>query len=109
MFIYFLLHFKDPVEATRKGENYCVLQGRSKILTCPVVGNPEPNITWYNSSGALISCKKELEVRESGCYFCVANNSIGKSINITECLVVKNGKLIVFRKLFSVLYSIWRI
>ena len=79
------------------------------MLSCPVAGNPEPNIRWYNGSGASISSEKELEARESGCYICVANNSIGTSINITECLIVKRGELIMFRELFSILYSTWSI
>ena len=101
--------FKDPVEATFKKQYYSVLEGTSKTLTCPVAGNPEPSITWYNSSGASISGEKELETGESGCYICVASNYIGTSINITECLIVRRGKFIVSRELFSVFYSIWSI
>ena len=96
----FVTFFEDPVEATFEKQYYSVLEGTSKTLTCPVAGNPEPSITWYNSSGALVSSDKELEAGESGCYICVANNSIGTSINIIECLIVRRGKLILFRELY---------
>ena len=60
-----------------------------KTFTCPVDGNPEPNIEWYNEkNGARISNRKQLTVGESGCYTCVANNSLGASVTITQCLTV---------------------
>ena len=84
-----VLFFEDPVEATSFGENATVSQGGNKTFSCPVDGNPQPNITWYRSSedsGKPICYEKELEARESGCYTCVASNSLGQSISITQCL-----------------------
>ena len=95
--------FKDPVEATGKGQNYFLKKGSSVRFKCPVAGNPEPNISWYNGSTVPISFEKELESRESGCYTCIADNSLGKSINITQCLTIITGKL--FRGLFFLNYS----
>lgn len=93
---FYVTFFEDPVEATHKGQNYYVLEGTSKTLTCPVAGNPEPNITWYNSSRAPVSNKKEFEAEKSDCYICVANNFFGTLVNIIKCLILRGGKLIVF-------------
>ncbi|XP_074634709.1 uncharacterized protein LOC141893220 isoform X2 [Acropora palmata] len=78
-----------PVEARDSGENFTVAGGEAKIFTCPVDGNPEPNIEWYSEkTGRKISSAKELEARETGCYTCVASNSLGTPVNITQCLIV---------------------
>ena len=59
------------------------------MFTCPVDGNPKPNIDWYNEkTGVKISSGKQLEAKESGCYTCVASNSLGTSVNISQCLIV---------------------
>ena len=59
------------------------------MFTCPVDGNPQPNIEWYNEkTGLKVSIGKQLEARESGCYTCVASNSLGTSVNISQCLIV---------------------
>ncbi|XP_044164836.1 uncharacterized protein LOC122948803 [Acropora millepora] len=59
------------------------------MFTCPVDGNPKPIIEWYNEkTGVKISSGKQLEARESGCYTCVASNSLGTSVNISQCLIV---------------------
>ncbi|XP_067030240.1 fibroblast growth factor receptor 2-like isoform X4 [Acropora muricata] len=77
------------VEATASGENVTVARGVAKAFTCPVDGNPEPRIEWYNNkTGRKISSGKQLEARESGCYTCVASNSLGTSVNITQCLII---------------------
>ncbi|XP_067030223.1 uncharacterized protein [Acropora muricata] len=80
-----------PVEATGSGENATLpINGGVKRFSCPFAGNPAPNIKWYKGSevnGAPISNEKELEARESGCYTCVANNSLGTPLKITQCLV----------------------
>jgi len=77
------------VEATGSGENVTVAGGVAKAFTCPVDGNPEPRIEWYNNkTGRKISIGKQLEARESGCYTCVASNSLGTSVNITQCLII---------------------
>lgn len=87
----FHFFFQDPVEATGSGENATLpINGGVKRFSCPFAGNPAPNIKWYKGSevnGAPISNEKEFEARESGCYTCVANNSLGTPLKITQCLV----------------------
>ena len=71
-----------------------------KTFTCPVNGNPEPNIEWYREeTGRKISCGKQYKTGESGCYFCVASNSFGTAVNITQCLIV--GKSVLFMRFWS--------
>ena len=85
----YVCFFTDSVEATGSGENVTVAGGVAKAFTCPVDGNPEPRIEWYNNkTGRKISIGKQLEARESGCYTCVASNSLGTSVNITQCLII---------------------
>ncbi|XP_074634715.1 intercellular adhesion molecule 5-like isoform X3 [Acropora palmata] len=80
---------RNPVEARDSGENFTVAGGEAKRFTCPVDGNPEPNIEWYSEkTGRKISSGKELEATETGCYTCVASNSLGTPVNITQCLIV---------------------
>ncbi|XP_067052294.1 fibroblast growth factor receptor 2-like isoform X2 [Acropora muricata] len=77
------------VEATGRGKNVTVAGGMAQIFTCPVDGNPEPTIEWYDEkTGIKISSGKHLEARESGCYTCTASNSLGTSVNISQCLIV---------------------
>ena len=88
--------FIDAAEATGKGGDYSVPKGKSKLFSCPVDGNPEPNITWYKdtamgSFGPEISTAKQLETSETGCYICSGSNSLGPPVNIKQCLV---GKII---------------
>ena len=86
--------FKDPVEATDTGTNATVAEGAVKSFSCPVDGNPEPKIEWYEgseASGKPISIEKVLTVEgvnESVCYTCVASNSLGTPVSISQCLVV---------------------
>ena len=71
-------------------------EGGEKTFSCPVNGNPEPNIEWYSEkTGRRISCEKQVEVKESGCYTCVASNSIGTPINITKCLIVGKSAMLM--------------
>ncbi|XP_015774661.1 PREDICTED: cell adhesion molecule-related/down-regulated by oncogenes-like [Acropora digitifera] len=84
-----LIDVQYPVEAIGFGENATVPQGGHTTFSCPVDGNPQPNITWYRGSecsGKPVCYEKELEARESGCYTCVASNSVGQPISITQCL-----------------------
>ena len=102
----FLLLFfsliKDPVEAAGRGENAFVAGGIVKTFTCPVNGNPEPNIEWYDEkTGRKISSGKQYKTGESGCYSCVASNSLVAAVNITQCLIV--GKSVFFNGDFGLL------
>ena len=99
-FYYVFFFLKDPVEATNKGETVLVAGGIVKTLTCPVDGNPEPSIEWYNEeTGRKISSGKQYKTGESGCYSCVAWNSLGTAVNITQCLTV--GKSALFMRFWS--------
>ncbi|XP_044168126.1 fibroblast growth factor receptor 3-like [Acropora millepora] len=83
-----------PAEATGSGENATVDEGSSKTLTCPVVGNPQPNIKWFKGSaksGTPMQSEQDLTVKdvgESACYSCVASNSLGTPVSILQCLIV---------------------
>ena len=69
-------------------------RGGKKTFFCPVDGNPKPNISWYKGSelsGSPIFSGEKLEARGSGCYTCVASNSLGTSVHITQCLIVDGG------------------
>ena len=85
----YVCFFTDSVEATGSAKNVTVAGGMAQIFTCPVDGNPEPTIEWYDEkTGIKISSGKHLEARESGCYTCTASNSLGISVNISQCLIV---------------------
>ncbi|XP_068686476.1 fibroblast growth factor receptor 4-like isoform X4 [Montipora foliosa] len=78
-------------EDTGGGGNDSVPEGNTKLFSCPVDGNPEPNITWYKGNyviGPEISHAKQLEARETGCYTCSGSNSLGTPVIITQCLTV---------------------
>lgn len=92
------LSLKDPAEATGRGKNATMPEGRETAFFCPVDGNPKPNISWYRGSevrGRPILSGEKLEARVSGCYTCVASNSLGTSRGITQCLTVTVGKLYI--------------
>ncbi|XP_074634729.1 neurotrimin-like isoform X3 [Acropora palmata] len=81
-----------PVEAKGFGENKTVVKGGRETFSCPVDGVPEPNITWYRGSevsGTPIFIGEKLEASDTGCYTCVASNSLGMPIRITQCLTVE--------------------
>lgn len=67
-------------------------------LSCPVIGNPAPNITWYkgNDPGTKISKVNTKKLPENVCngglhtYTCFAENHLG---NITVTVKVIVGKL----------------
>lgn len=93
IFYFYIALLKDPVEAIGFGRNATVPQEGHVTLSCPVDGNPKPNVSWYRGSevsGKPISREDKLQARESECYTCAASNSLGKQISITQCL--KDGK-----------------
>lgn len=74
-------------------------EGVVKTFTCPVDGNPEPKVEWYSEkTGKKISTGKQIKTEENGCYTCVARNSLGSSVSITQCLIV--GKPVVLMGLW---------
>ena len=60
--------------------------GVEHTFSCPVDGNPVPNITWYSETGAYTG--KQFKAGQSGCFTCVARNIHGISDNITQCLII---------------------
>lgn len=84
-----LLVVQYAVEAAGFGINATVPEGGTKTFSCPVDGNPKPNISWYSEvSETPIFSGEKLKARESGCYTCVASNSLGKPVSIRHCLTV---------------------
>ena len=74
-------------------------EGDPASISCPVLGNPQPNITWYKgndiSSGTMIYTNSTLEFRktmlnDSGWYTCFAENYLG---NVTVTVQLRVGKL----------------
>ncbi|XP_067053552.1 uncharacterized protein [Acropora muricata] len=95
-----MLVVEYPVEATASGGKTSVSEGDVKMLSCPVDGNPKPNIKWYNGSepsGDPISFEEQLEAREPGCYTCVASNSLGPPVSIMQCLILNTTQEIPTR------------
>ncbi|XP_067030249.1 uncharacterized protein [Acropora muricata] len=78
-----------PPEVSGSGQNATVAGGVEHTFSCPVDGNPVPNITWYSKTGAYRG--KQFKTRESGCYICVARNVHGISDNITQCLIINSS------------------
>ena len=91
LFSFMFLSLKTLSKLTVLEKNQTVVQGSKTTFSCPVDGIPKPNITWYRGSdisGMPIFIGEKLEARDTGCYTCVASNSPGTSINITQCLTV---------------------
>ena len=68
-------------------------------ISCPVLGNPEPNVTWYDGTdtSTIISNASKLELSKTVCnhggpyiYTCFAENHLG---NVTSTRNVLVGKL----------------
>jgi len=77
-------------------------EGDSASISCPVLGNPHPNITWYKgndtSSGTMINTNNTLNFSEtvlddSGWYTCFAENYLG---NVAVTVQLRFGKLYWF-------------
>ena len=74
-----------------------MFRGVKVTFSCPVDGIPKPNITWYRGvdvSVTPIYNGEKLEAMDTGCYTCVASNSLGEPISITQCLTVGKSFLI---------------
>lgn len=96
----------DPPFATRKESTIKVPVGTVKRITCLVLGNPPPNITWYKgdtvSDSKLINHEKQLSITavSNETYICSANNSLGSvdaKVNVVVGESVIHVQLVVFR------------
>lgn len=76
-----------------------VFEGDPALFSCPVVGNPQPNFTWYKGndmlSGSIINTNHTLKFEktvfnDSGSYTCFAENFLG---NVTVMVQLHVGKL----------------
>ena len=75
----------DPPEISPKGHVIAATEGSPVSISCPVVGNPTPNITWYkgNDTSTMIAISSStLEfsktvLANSGWYTCFVQNSLG--------------------------------
>ena len=94
----------DPPAITREGHTIHVSEGRPASVSCPVIGNPYPTVTWCKgnetSPRAMINTSNSLKfpvtaLHDSGWYTCSANNFLG-NIAVTVQLLV--GKLNCFLK-----------
>ena len=89
----------DPPEPTNYNQTVRVPVNTFVTLSCPVDGNPEPDITWYegnDTSGTLLQSGKDLNFpkatsSKSGWYACFANNSLNPPVLARLRLLV--GKL----------------
>ena len=79
-----------------------VSEGDSASISCPILGNPLPNITWYKgndtSSGTIINTNGTLNfpqimLDDSGWYTCFAENSLGSA---TVTVQLRVGRLCYF-------------
>ena len=77
-------------------------EGNSTSIPCPVLGNPQPNITWYKgndtSCGTMLNTNSILEFPETvlndgGWYTCSAENYLG---TVTARVQLRVGKLYGF-------------
>lgn len=89
----------DPPTITSEGHTIDVPEGSPASVSCPVLGNPHPTITWYKgnetSSSNVINTNNILKISEtvfcdSGWYTCFAENVLG---NVTVTFHLRVGKL----------------
>ena len=105
----------DSPSVTSDGHTIDVTEGSAASISCPVDGNPRPNITWYkgNDTSSKIINKSTLEfpdttLSDSGWYTCFAENSLGKVTARVHLLVGKlNDKWTVFKSCDIVQLTDW--
>ena len=92
----------DPPTFAIEGDTIYVSEGDPVSVSCPVLGNPQPNITWYKGNDTspstvinnnIILHFLETVLDNSGWYTCFAENYLG-SVTVTVQLLV--GKLYIF-------------
>ena len=87
----------DPPTITSEGHTIDVSEGSPVSTFCPVLGNPYPNITWYQgnetSPSTIINTNilnfPETVLNNSGWYTCFAENVLG---NVTVTVALRVGK-----------------
>jgi len=92
----------DPPTITGEGYTIDVCEGDLALIPCPVLGNPDPSIFWYNgnetSPSTMINTNNilrfcETVLDDSGWYTCFAENSLG---NVTVTVQLRVGRLYRF-------------
>ena len=98
----FCLVSSDPPTITNKGDTIDVSEGSPASVSCPVLGNPHPTITWYRGSetspSSVINTNNILKFSETvfcdrGLYTCFAENVLG---NVTVTVHLRVGRLPCF-------------
>jgi len=88
-----------PPTITSEGYTIDVSEGDSASISCPVLGNPHPTISWYNgnetSPSTMINTNNTLEFPETmlddgGWYTCFAKSSLG-NVTVTVQLRVEKS------------------
>lgn len=85
----------DPPEITPEGHFIAATEGSPVSISCPIVGNPTPNIVWYkgNDTSTIITYSSStLEfsktvLNNSGWYTCFAQNTVGSVTARIQLLV----------------------
>ena len=80
----FLLTVPARINMTGINTKPKILSGTLLTLSCPAVGIPKPNITWYKDGIMLTELTDKLiidavDVRDTGKYRCVVRNEAGQS------------------------------
>jgi len=97
----------DHIVYNNKNTNPCVFEyGKSYVLACAGIGEPPPQVTWYNdltigetpltgypqhyldNNRTLIVVMENFSSEDEGIYHCNATNSLGFTIQILEVVDV---------------------
>ena len=95
---YFCLYSSDPPTITCECHAINVPEGSPASVSCPVLGNPHPTITWYKGNETLRSTTlntnnilkfSEIALDDIGWYTCFAKNFLG---NVSVTVQLRVGK-----------------